>query len=284
MVCCDSCQLWVHFRCDPREAPKAAREGDSCHYSCPACRWAAGSAGLITELAAAEAALRAAAPKRAKSAYNLFSADAHKTVGAGAMAAGGDFKAALRAVAEAWRASTAEDRAPYEREAKVEAELAAQRREAFKVEQARYLAARTAAAAAGVIDAEGRPVGEAAAKEAAEAAVELRKRQLEETAAAAAAAKKRKETEGSVGGGSGGSGAGKKKKSKKKKEEATEVSPAPLPPPLPPMDINGGVMAAIPPPPPPPPPSIRTPAADSLGCLLLPALSSDGGGDGGTSA
>lgn len=77
MAGCDNCSFWVHDGCDPGAMVALEAEGEI-PYHCPPCQRQAEAHHKLQALRQAEAQLRAAQPRRPRSAYNLFSAELHK--------------------------------------------------------------------------------------------------------------------------------------------------------------------------------------------------------------
>ena len=79
MAGCDNCGYWVHDMCDPLAAIALEAEDESeVPYYCPPCKRQAEAAAKLNALRAAEAQLRAAQPRRPRSAFHLFSSEIHK--------------------------------------------------------------------------------------------------------------------------------------------------------------------------------------------------------------
>ena len=77
MVGCDSCPFWIHDHCDPMAA-KLLRSTKEQPYHCPSCRQAKSHESKLAALREAEEAVRAAQPRKPRSAYQLFAAEIHK--------------------------------------------------------------------------------------------------------------------------------------------------------------------------------------------------------------
>jgi hypothetical protein len=77
MAGCDNCSFWVHDHCDQGAMAALNTEGDIPYY-CPPCRRQAEAHHQLQTLRQAEAQLRAAQPRRPRSAYHLFSLELHK--------------------------------------------------------------------------------------------------------------------------------------------------------------------------------------------------------------
>ncbi len=77
MAGCDNCSFWVHDHCDPA-ANVALHAPSDIPFYCAPCKRQAEAHAKLTALRAAEAQLRAAQPRRPRSAYHLFSLELNK--------------------------------------------------------------------------------------------------------------------------------------------------------------------------------------------------------------
>ncbi|EIE18305.1 hypothetical protein COCSUDRAFT_83606 [Coccomyxa subellipsoidea C-169] len=79
MAGCDNCSFWVHDHCDPA-ANVALHAPSDIPFYCAPCKRQAEAHAKLTALRAAEAQLRAAQPRRPRSAYHLFSMELNNSV------------------------------------------------------------------------------------------------------------------------------------------------------------------------------------------------------------
>ncbi len=77
MAGCDNCSFWVHDHCDPLASVALHAPSDIPFY-CTPCKRQAEAHAKLTALRQAEAQLRAAQPRRPRSAYHLFSMELNK--------------------------------------------------------------------------------------------------------------------------------------------------------------------------------------------------------------